>query len=81
MSNPLDPEAMSSAIGGLEEAASLSATADLPEGRLARGILRRRLSPTLHSLGDGARTADGRKPALSKVEGKALDVLREPRDE
>ena len=37
---------------------------------LARGILRRRL-----------RTADGRKPALSKVEGKALDVLREPRDE
>jgi len=37
---------------------------------LARGILRRRL-----------RTADGRKPALSGVEGKVLDVLREPRDE
>jgi hypothetical protein len=33
MSNPLDPEVMSSAIGGLGEAASL----------LARGILRRRL--------------------------------------
>jgi len=43
MSNPLDPEVMSSAIGGLEEAASLSATADLPEARLARGILRYRL--------------------------------------
>jgi len=64
------PEVMSSAIGGLEEAASLSATADLPEARLARGILRRRL-----------RAADGRKPALSRVEGKPLDVLREARDE
>ena len=37
---------------------------------LARGILRRRL-----------RSADGRKPALSGVEGKPLDVLREARDE
>ena len=37
---------------------------------LARGILRRRL-----------RTADGRKPALSGVEGKPLDVLAEPRHE
>jgi len=80
MSNPLDPEVMSPAER-LEEAASL----------LARGVLRRRLSPTLHSYGDGARTADlstialakvdGRKPALSGVEGKPLDVLREPRDE
>jgi len=68
MSNPLDPEVMSSAVGGPEEVASL----------LARGILRRRL-----------RTADGRNPApsagsgqaLSRVEGKPLDVLREARDE
>jgi hypothetical protein len=37
---------------------------------LARGILRRRL-----------RAADGRKPALSGVEGKPLDVPRQRRDE
>ena len=67
--SPLDPEMMSPAER-LEEAASLSAAADLPEARLARGILRRRL-----------RAADGRKPALSRVEGKPLDVLREARDE
>jgi len=40
--SPLDPEMMSPAER-LEEAASLSAAADLPEARLARGILRRRL--------------------------------------
>jgi len=67
--SPLDPEAMSSAIGGLEEAASLSATADLPEARLSRGILRRRL-----------RTADGRKKPLDVLR-EPRDECVEPQSE
>jgi len=67
--SPLDPEMMSPAER-LEEAASL----------LARGILRRRLR-TADSSAVALAKADGRKPALSGVEGKPLDVLREARDE
>ena len=67
MSNSLDPEIMSSAIGGLEEAASLSATADLPEARLARGILRRRPTYIQMSAADVGRSASGGPP--SRPEG------------
>jgi hypothetical protein len=68
MSNPLDPEMMSPAER-LEEAASLSATADLPLARLARGILRRRL-----------RTADGRQKRLDVSSDSSHSCL-EPQSE
>ena len=69
VSNPLDPDLMT-APERLSEVASL----------LARGILRHCLR-TADSSAVALAKADGRKPALSGVEGKVLDVLREPRDE
>ena len=72
MSNSLEPT--SPALGGLRsptpEVMSPAERLEEAASLLARGVLRRRL-----------RTADGRKPALSGVEGKPLDVLREARDE
>ena len=80
MPNPLEPT--SPALGGLRspgpEVMSPAERLEEAASLLARGILRRRL-----------RAADERKPALSpsaplrvnSVEGKPLDVPRQPRDE